>query len=176
MSNSQQKGLHEYYRLMKSCFAEYYRVLKPGRWMTVVFSNTQAAVWNGIRTALQEAGFVIANVSALNKIQGSFNAVSNATSVKQDLVITAYKPNGGLEARFIKAGGQVDSVWDFVRTHLGYLPSVKMKGGELEFIQERDPRIIFDRMVAWFVKHDFVVPLSSQEFQAGLRACLRSFE
>jgi 16S rRNA G966 N2-methylase RsmD len=113
MSDSQQKGLHEYYRLMKSCFAEYYRVLKPGRWMTVVFSNTQAAVWNGIRTALQEAGFVIANVSALNKVQGSFNAVSNATSVKQDLVITAYKPNGGLEARFIKAGGQVDSVWDF---------------------------------------------------------------
>ena len=168
MSDSQQKGLHEYHRLMKSCFAEYYRVLKPGRWMTVVFSNTQAAVWNGIRTALQEAGFVIANVSALNKVQGSFNAVSNATSVKQDLVITAYKPNGGLEARFLKSGGEVDSVWDFVRTHLGYLPSVKMKGGELEFIQERDPRIIFDRMVAWFVKHGFPVPLSSQEFQAGL--------
>jgi 16S rRNA G966 N2-methylase RsmD len=168
MSDNQNKGLHEYYRLMKSCFSEYYRVLKPGRWMTVVFSNTQAAVWNGIRTALQEAGFVIANVSALNKVQGSFNAVSNATSVKQDLVITAYKPNGGLEARFLKGGGQVDSVWDFVRTHLGYLPSVKMKGGELEFIQERDPRIIFDRMVAWFVKHGYAVPLSSQEFQAGL--------
>lgn len=168
MSDNQNKGLHEYYRLMKACFSEYYRVLKPGRWMTVVFSNTQAAVWNGIRTALQEAGFVIANVSALNKVQGSFNAVSNATSVKQDLVITAYKPNGGLEARFLKGGGQVDSVWDFVRTHLGYLPSVKMKGGELEFIQERDPRIIFDRMVAWFVKHGFAVPLSSQEFQAGL--------
>jgi len=168
ISDSQKKGLHEYYRLMKSCFSEYYRVLKPGRWMTVVFSNTQAAVWNGIRTALQEAGFVIANVSALNKVQGSFNAVSNATSVKQDLVITAYKPNGGLEARFLKSGGKGDSVWDFVQTHLGYLPSVKMKGGELEFIQERDPRIIFDRMVAWFVKHGFPVPLSSQEFQAGL--------
>jgi len=43
-----------------------------------------------------------------------------------------------------------------------------MKEGELEFIQERDPRIIFDRMVAWFVRHGFAVPLSSQEFQAGL--------
>jgi len=168
MSDSQQKGLLEYHRLMKSCFSEYFRVLKPGRWMTVVFSNTQAAVWNGIRTALQEAGFVIANVSALNKVQGSFNAVSNATSVKQDLVISAYRPNGGLERRFQKSGGNVDSVWDFVKTHLGYLPSVKMKGGALEFIQERDPRIIFDRMVAWFVRHGFSVPLSSQEFQAGL--------
>ena len=168
MSNSQQKGLLEYHRLMRACFAEYFRVLKPGRWMTVVFSNTQAAVWNGIQTALQEAGFVIANVSALNKQQGSFNAVTNATSVKQDLIITAYKPNGGLEDRFQKSGGNLDSVWDFVRTHLGYLAPVKMKGGELEFIKERDPRIIFDRMVAWFVRHGFSVPLSSQEFQAGL--------
>lgn len=168
ISNCQQKGLMEFHRLMRACFAEYYTVLKPGRWMTVVFSNTQAAVWNGIQTALQDAGFVIANVSALNKQQGSFNAVSNATSVKQDLVISAYKPNGGLENRFQSAGGNVDSVWDFVRTHLGYLPSVKMKGAELEFIQERDPRIIFDRMVAWFVKHGFPVPLSSQEFQSGL--------
>lgn len=168
MSKSQQKGLLEYHRLMRACFSEYFRVLKPGRWMTVVFSNTQAAVWNGIQTALQEAGFVIANVSALNKQQGSFNAVTNATSVKQDLVITAYKPNGGLEDRFQKSGGNVDSVWDFVRTHLSYLASVKMKGDELEFIKERDPRIIFDRMVAWFVRHGFPVPLSSQEFQAGL--------
>jgi len=168
MSNSQQKGLLEYHRLMRACFSEYFRILKPGRWITVVFSNTQAAVWNGIQTALQEAGFVIANVSALNKQQGSFNAVTNATSVKQDLVITAYKPNGGLEDRFQKSGGNVDSVWDFVRTHLSYLAPVKMKGGELEFIKERDPRIIFDRMVAWFVRHGFPVPLSSQEFQAGL--------
>lgn len=168
MSNSQQKGLLEYHRLMRACFSEYFRVLKPGRWMTVVFSNTQAAVWNGIQTALQEAGFVIANVSALNKQQGSFNAVTNATSVKQDLVITAYKPNGGLEDRFQQSGGNADSAWDFVRTHLSYLAPVKMKGGELEFIKERDPRIIFDRMVAWFVRHGFPVPLSSQEFQAGL--------
>ena len=33
---------------------------------------------------------------------------------------------------------------------------------------ERDPRIIFDRMVAWFVRHGTPVPMSSQEFQAGL--------
>ena len=81
--------------LMTKCFAEAFRVLKPGRWMTVEFSNTQAAVWNAIQTALQEAGFVVANVSALDKEQGSFKAVTTTTAVKQDLVISAYKPNGG---------------------------------------------------------------------------------
>ena len=170
VSNAQAKNLLSYHDLMRQCFQEYHRVLKSGRWMTVVFSNTSAAVWNGIQTAMQQAGFVIANVSALNKVQGSFNAVTNTTSVKQDLVISAYKPNGGLEQRFAERGATPDSAWDFVQTHLRQLPVVKVKGGELEFVAERDPRILFDRMVAWFVRHSAPVPLSSQEFQDGLRS------
>lgn len=35
---------------------------------------------------LQEAGFVVANVAALDKKQGSFKAVTTTTAVKQDLV------------------------------------------------------------------------------------------
>ncbi|MBY4949033.1 DNA methylase [Cupriavidus respiraculi] len=170
VSNAQSKDLLGYHDLMRQCFQEYQRVLKPGRWMTVVFSNTSAAVWNGIQTAMQQAGFVIANVSALNKVQGSFNAVTNTTSVKQDLVISAYKPNGGLEQRFAERGATPESAWDFVQTHLKQLPVVKVRGGELEFVAERDPRILFDRMVAWFVRHSAPVPLSSQEFQDGLRS------
>jgi DNA modification methylase/REP element-mobilizing transposase RayT len=96
----QGKGASEYRQLMTACFKEAYRVLKPGRWMTVEFSNTKASVWNSIQTALAEAGFIIANVSALDKQQGSFKAVTTPTAVKQDLVISAYKPNGGFEERF----------------------------------------------------------------------------
>jgi len=36
-------------------------------------------------------------------------------------------------------------------------------------IVERDPRRIFDRMVAWFIRHNAPVPVSSEEFQEGLR-------
>lgn len=168
-NSSHGKTLNDYRALMSTCFKEAYRILKPGRWMTVEFSNTKASVWNAIQIALQEAGFVVANISALDKKQGSFKAVTTTTAVKQDLVISAYKPNGGLEERFARSGGDERSVWDFVRTHLSYLPSVKSKSGVLEFIAERDPRIIFDRMISWFVRHNFPVPLSSQEFQEGLR-------
>ena len=157
-----------YQKLMGLCFRECFRILKPGRWMTIEFSNTQASVWNVIQTTLQEAGFVVANVSVLDKQSGSFKAVTTTTAVKQDLVISAYKPNGGLESRFAKVAGQEQGAWEFVRSHLKYLPVVKESAGKVEFIAERDPRIIFDRMVAFYFQHGMNVPMSSTEFQAGL--------
>jgi hypothetical protein len=163
------KALPEYQHLMQRCFAEYHRVLKPGRWMTVVFSNSRASVWNAIQVAMQQAGFVVAEVTALDKQQGSYRQVTSTTAVKQDLVISVYKPNGGLEQRLAERGASAESAWDFVETHLRQLPVTKHRDGELELIVERDPRRVYDRMVAWFVRHDDPVPLSSDEFLAGLQ-------
>lgn len=163
------KAVNDYQRLMLKCFSEFYRVLKPGRWMTVVFSNSRASVWNSIQVALQQTGFVVAEVTALDKKQGSFQQVVSPNTVKQDLVISAYKPNGGLEKRLIERGAAPDSAWDFVQTHLRQLSVSKSKNGVLEFILERDARRIYDRMVAWFVRHDVPVPLSTEEFLDGLR-------
>ncbi|MDU0365108.1 DNA methyltransferase [Rhizobium sp. 25PS6] len=170
MDKFKDKALPEYQHLMQRCFAEYYRVLKPGRWMTVVFSNSKAAVWNAIQVSLQQAGFVVAEVTALDKIQGSYRQVTSTTAVKQDLVISAYKPNGGLEQRLAERGAAPESAWDFVQTHLRQLSVSKSKNGALEFVVERDPRRIYDRMVAWFVRHDVPVPLSTEEFLDGLRS------
>jgi len=165
-----QKGVPEYQHLMQACFAEYHRVLKPGRWMTVVFSNSRAAVWNAIQVALQQTGFVVAEVTALDKQQGSFQQVTSPNVVKQDLVISVYKPNGGLEQRLARSGATPESAWDFVQSHLEQLSVTKLKDDALVFIVERDPRRIFDRMIAWFVRHDAAVPLSSEEFLNGLRS------
>lgn len=165
-----EKAIPEYQRLMHSCFVEYFRILKPGRWMTVVFSNSRAAVWNSIQVALQQAGFVVAEVNALDKKQGSFQQGISPNTVKQDLVISAYKPNGGLEQRYAERGAIPESAWDFVQTHLKQLPVTKSRSDVLEFVAERDPRRVFDRMVAWFVRHDAPVPLSSNEFLSGMRS------
>lgn len=173
------KALPEYQHLMQRCFAEYYRVLKPGRWMTVVFSNSKAAVWNAIQVALQQAGFVVAEVTALDKVQGSYRQVTSATAVKQDLVISAYKPNGGLEDRFSRNGATVESAWDFVQTHLRQLPAVKVTSGypqELLNIVERDPRRVYDRMASWFIRHGAMVPISTPEFLSELPVRFREMD
>jgi len=169
MDHARRKGLPEYQRLMQQCFEEYYRVLKPGRWMTVIFHNSRNSVWNAIQEAMQAAGFVIADVRTLDKQQGSYRQVTSS-AVKQDLVISTYKPNGGLEERFqVEAGGE-EGVWDFLRTHLRQLPVfVSAKAGQGEVVAERLDYLLFDRMVAFHVQRGVAVPLSAPEFYAGLR-------
>lgn len=162
------KGLLEYQELMRQCFAEYCRVLKPGRWMTVVFHNSSNAVWNAIQEAMLAGGFVVADVRTMDKQQGSYRQVTS-TAVKQDLVISAYKPNGGLERRFTLAAGSEEGVWEFVRVHLQQLPRfVAAPDGRAEVIAERQVHYLFDRMVAFHVLRGATVPFSKAEFTAGL--------
>ena len=152
--------------------------------MTVVFHNSRNAVWNAIQEAMQTAGFVVADVRTLDKQQGSYRQVTS-TAVKQDLVISAYKPNGGLEDRFKLTAGTEDGVWDFIRTHLKQFPVIVFQGaaadklnrgkesgetiqGRLEIVTERQSHMLYDRMVAFHVRRGVTIPLSSAEFYAGL--------
>jgi predicted RNA methylase len=168
VSPYQKKTLQVYQHLMRLCFEEYYRVLKPGRWMTVVFHNSRNSVWTAIQESLQFVGFVVADVRVLDKKQGSFNQAVAVGSVKQDLVISAYKPNGGLEERFRLTAGTEEGVWDFVRTHLKQLPVFVSKDAQAEIIAERQNYLLFDRMVAFHVQRGVTVPLSAAELYQGL--------
>lgn len=168
VDRAREKTLVDYQELMRRCFAEYHRVLKPGRWMTVVFHNSKNSVWNAIQEAMLSAGFVVADVRTLDKQQGSYRQVTS-TTVKQDLIISAYKANGGLEQRFRIKSGSEEGVWDFVRTHLKQLPTFVRKGDNAEVVAERTPHRLFDRMVAFHVQRGVSVPLSLTEFQSGLR-------
>lgn len=168
VNDVQRKGLPEYQALMERCFAENYRILKPGRWMTVEFHNSQNRVWMAIQQALTRAGFIIADVRTLDKKQGTFKQVTTTSAVKQDLIISAYKPNGGLEERFKLTAGTAEGVWDFVRQHLRHLPIAPEKDGELEYIVERQKHLLYDRMVAFHVQRGIIVPISAADFYLGL--------
>ena len=168
MNNVQHKGLVEYQGIMQKCFDEFCRVLKSGRWMTVEFHNSQNSVWNAIQEALQRAGFVIADVRILDKQQQTFKQANTVAAVKQDLVISAYKPNGNLEESFKLKAGSEDGAWEFVRYHLGKLNPTNEVNGVPAVNAERQAFLLFDRMVAFHIQRGVMVPLSSPEFYAGL--------
>ncbi len=162
------KGLVEYQSLILACFIMFYWTLKPGHWMTVEFHNSQNSVWIAIQEALQQARFIIADVRVLDKQQGTFKQVTTSAAVKQDLIISAYKPNYNLEKRTRLTAGTEESAWEFIHYHLGKLPIINVINGILIVNQERQIFLLFDRMVAFHVQRGILVPMSSAEFYAGL--------
>ena len=169
MNPVQGKGLPEYQALMTQCFAEYYRVLKPGRWMTVEFHNSQNSVWNAIQEALQRVGFVVADVRTLDKQQGSFKQVTSTSAVKQDLVISAYRPKESFVREFQQRAGDPEMAWEFVRQHLANVPIAPDAKGKIEIVAERQDYLLFDRMVAYHIMNGIPVPMDAHSFYAGLR-------
>lgn len=65
------KTLDDYSKLMAGSLKEMARVLKPGGWATIVFHNTDAAVWKAIHDAASEAGFSFHEASSLDRKQQS---------------------------------------------------------------------------------------------------------
>lgn len=162
----QGKSSDFYQNIMTKCFMEYYRVLKPGKWITIEFSNTKASVWNSIQRSLSIAGFVIASVAGLDKKQGGMRSITTSTGVRQDLAISCYKPS----AKMINDNIITNyDVWPFINEHLQHLPITIINGKSTEAVIERSPKILYDRMISFFVEKGVPVPLDATAFQSGLR-------
>lgn len=169
INTTQHKSLFDYQALMNASLKEFYRVLKPGKWLTMEFSNTSASVWNSIQNALQGVGFIVANVAALDKRQGSFKAVTTTTAVKQDLVITCYKPSSELTFKFEEAIDKGRNAMDFIEELLTHLPIHLEKGDSTTAVVERSAKILYDRLISYYVQHNYSIPMDAQEFQKELK-------
>jgi 16S rRNA G966 N2-methylase RsmD len=162
------KGIDEYQALMEECFREFHRVLKPGRWMTVEFSNSSNEVWLVIQAALSAAGFVVADTRVIDKEQLSYRQVTAKNAVKRDLIISTYKPGVEIQGQFSLSAGSTDGVWAFIREHLGKLPVFVGKRGQVAVVRERLPDRLYDRVLAFHIHHHVTFPLTAAEFYEGL--------
>jgi hypothetical protein len=169
MDRFTKRDLAFYQEKLRECLAEFRRILKPGRWMTVEFHNSKNAVWNAIQAAILEAGFVIADVRTLDKKQGTPKQVNSLNAVKQDLVISAYKPTEAFEKQFSLQAGTPEGVWSFLEGHLRHLPVFVPRAGRAEAVAERQKHLLFDRMIAFHVQRGITVPISASAFYAGLQ-------
>ena len=169
VSPMQNKKLSQYQGLLEKCLKEYYRVLKPNRWITIEFHNSKNAVWNSIREAIQKAGFIIADVHTLNKGQGSYNQVRGADqAIKQDLIISAYKPKESFKRQMHKQAGNPETAWAFVQQHLSINQVVLRHGDKIAINAERQAFLLFDRMIAYHIMEGLPIPLDATDFYKGL--------
>lgn len=73
-------------------FAETYRVLKPGAWITVTFANKDIKTWNILTNALSKAGFELKNIVPMLPSAPSITQLNMKDAAKSDLLINLQKP------------------------------------------------------------------------------------
>ena len=176
INKKQGKNVKDYGQLLFRCFKECYRILKPGRWMTIEFGNTQANVWNELQKMILKAGFAIKEVSMLDKKQGSFKVVTTDIAVKRDLVVSAYKPTKDEQNLTTKPdvsdeiySNSVQNINEYLEEYLSKLPVKRHRNGKLQADPERSMSVIYKRMVAMYVKNGQLVPMSMTEFSEYLK-------
>lgn len=90
------KRIGDYARLMTDSFREMHRVLKPGRWASVVFHNSDDFIWQTILDAAEAAGFELAEINSFDKEQLSFKGIRGAKGLEKvtnkDIVLNLHKP------------------------------------------------------------------------------------
>lgn len=86
-----------YESLLRGAFQEAFRVLKPGRYLSVVFGNSDGKIWGLVQRSLRDAGFTEtpAHVAILDKGQRSVKGLNSGSEgvVTVDLVLTVRKPH-----------------------------------------------------------------------------------
>jgi hypothetical protein len=122
------KRLADYAALMEAAFLEMFRVLKPGRWATVEFNNSDGQVFEAIKQAVRSAGFEIQNMMFLDKEQKTFKQIKGVKGeedvVGHDVIFNLHKPHapGRLKDKSESSKDLVRMMVEAVTEHLRTLP------------------------------------------------------
>jgi DNA modification methylase len=83
----QGKELHHYQDLLTDSLREIRRVLKQSHWMSIMFHNSSAKVWQVIQNAISNAGFRVEACQLFDKEHGTFKQFVSDNAVGYDLVM-----------------------------------------------------------------------------------------
>jgi adenine-specific DNA methylase len=85
-----------YEALLSRAFSEAFRILKPGRYMSIVFGNSSGRIWGLVQRAIRNSGFkgTPVHVAILDKGQRSVKGLNSGSEsvVTVDLILTVQKP------------------------------------------------------------------------------------
>ncbi|MEI7557061.1 DNA methyltransferase [Candidatus Chlorohelix sp.] len=98
-------------RMMAQAMKECYRVLKPGRWLSLCYHDTSEGTWTLVQDIMAEAGFITDKSAAVLFIdtgQKSYNQVTADKVTKRDLIINFRKPKPGEVAAALTITGDED--------------------------------------------------------------------
>src|SRR5262249_46281847 len=91
------KRIPDYAEARAAAFRRMFHVLKPGRWATIGFNNSDGQVFEAIKAAVRAAGFHIENMLFLDKEQKTFKQIKDVKGeedvVGHDVLFNLQKPH-----------------------------------------------------------------------------------
>ena len=135
----QGKGRFEYERMMTKALCEGYRVLKPGRCLSVVYSYTDPSMYRTVQKMAHEAGFIdegeVLHVNSARKTQSQ---IDSDKTQQRFLVINFKKPKNG-ERRSIEKSEDIE--YDVIRVVQEFL--TKHPGQTRDYIYDQVIKRLF---------------------------------
>src|SRR5690606_35106011 len=98
--------------MMLQAMKECYRVLKPGRWISLCYHDTSEGTWALTQDIMAEAGFIVDTSDSaifIDTGQKSYNQLTADKSTKRDLVINFRKPRPGEVTGTLTITGEEDA-------------------------------------------------------------------
>src|SRR5262249_8866224 len=122
------KSAADWAAMMKRAMAECFRVLKPGRWLSLCYHDTSEGTWALIQDIMAEVGFVVDRSEKaifIDAAQKSYNQRTADKTTKRDLVLNFRKRSVVLHRvdrivdgrTFTEAATQV--IRDYLTSHPG---------------------------------------------------------
>ena len=110
---SEIRGKNEDYwaRMIRSAMVECFRVLKPGRWLSLCYHDTSEGTWALVQDIMAETGFLVERSEAavfIETVSKSYNQYVADKVNKRDLVINFRKPKPSEVAAAIAITGEED--------------------------------------------------------------------
>jgi len=97
--------------MMHQAMFECYRVLKPGRWLSLCYHDTSEGTWAIIQDIMAEVGFIVDKSDSalfIDTSQKSYNQLTADKVNKRDLVINFRKPQPGEITSQVAINGNED--------------------------------------------------------------------
>jgi DNA modification methylase len=88
----------DWLRMMRQAMSECYRVLKPGRWISLCYHDTSEGTWQLVQDLMTEVGFIPESTEVslyIDTGQKTFNQLMAEKVTRRDLVINFRKPRPG---------------------------------------------------------------------------------
>ena len=93
VNSVQGKSANSYLDLAKLSLKECFRVLKPGKHMTIAFQSKDIQLWVGLSVILAEQGFALSSIEMAAPKGSPFTSNWAAKAPKNDFYITVLKPH-----------------------------------------------------------------------------------